>query len=163
VFHSETETHPDAHNSEFQELAAAASGQSFIPTPMESLSLGETPREGDAANWQPDWGSGDVAGLLMGVHEMQIDNPTPSTSNDTGAGPGEQKNQKKKREEAGECRPCKKTFTRISDAKRHRQTVHKKGKDVCKQPECKLTFSRKDALRRHMLKQHNMQLDLEDQ
>ncbi|KAN0138788.1 hypothetical protein V8E53_003176 [Lactarius tabidus] len=127
VFHSET--YPNADNSDHQELSAAANGQNFIPTPMESQLLGETSREGGAANWR--WGSAEDAsevGLPMRVHEMQVEGPTPSTS--TGAGPGEEKNLKRKREEGGECRPCKKTFTRISDAKRHRKTVHKKGKEV---------------------------------
>jgi uncharacterized Zn-finger protein len=91
----------------------------------------------------------------MGTHEMQPENPTPSTSN-TVVELGEQKRQRKrKREESpGECDECEVDFTRKSDAKRHRETVHRSdGEFVCEKCRNK-RFSRKDALQRHMKLKH---------
>lgn len=159
MFHEET-------YQDYQELSTAR--QNFIPPPMEPPLPGATPSEGVAANRHLDSENEEVAndvGLPMEDYEMQLEGPIPSSSN-TGAGPGKQKNPKKKREEGGECGPCNKVFSRISDARRHKRTVHKGKRDqpiVCKLCKSKLPpFSRTDALRRHMLNQHGMPL-VEDQ
>jgi uncharacterized Zn-finger protein len=155
------ETHDDAHGSDHQELSeAVASGQSFVPgaESIEPPLLGETSSEG-AANWQSYFESEEVAsdvGLPMGDQEMQLENPTPSTSR-TVAGPERQK--KRKREEEGKCDECKKWFKRKSDAKRHKKAVHEKEIFVCPWPRCNTRCSRRDALRRHMQDQHNTQLE----
>jgi len=152
------DTDDEAYGSNYQEFSEAASGQTFVSTDTdEPPLLGET-SSGGAANWQSPLENEEVAsdvGPPMGAQEMQLENPTPSTSR-TVAGP---ERQKRKREERGECKECELEFERKSDAKRHKQAVHDGKTFACKREQCNTTCSRKDALRRHMKTQHNAQLE----
>lgn len=121
--------------------------------PIDDLSYGETPSEGGAANRQSEWESKEFAsnvGIPMGAHEMQLETPTPSTSNTVARLGGQKK--RRKREESGKCDECTKDFTRKSDAKRHKKEVHEKEEYVCEL--CHIRCCRKDALQRHMEGKH---------
>ncbi|KAH9015262.1 hypothetical protein EDB83DRAFT_240122 [Lactarius deliciosus] len=132
----------DAQNL-YLEPSPAATQPSFLPTSI-GLSLS------GAANWQSNLESEDVdMDLSTRVNELQIESPTPSTSN-LATGPG--KRSRKKKEEGGECSQCNKAFSRKSDARRHEITVHNGEEYICLL--CNTPCCRKDALRRHMRDQH---------
>lgn len=91
-----------------QESNASAIHPSFIPTPLQTtmgtgfLPPGEPPSEGSGANWMSSWESHEVdGGLSMRVQQLQLESPTPSTSNHA-AGLGVP-NKPKKKEESGVC------------------------------------------------------------
>ncbi len=141
----------ETHNLGYLESSATAMHPSFVPTPLPTamgigfLPLGESPSEGGDANWQ----SSDL-GLSMGIRELQLESPIPSTSN-SAAGLGEPKKPRKK-EESGVCAQCNQTFSRRSDVRRHENTAH--GREVHACPLCNIICSRKDALQRHIRDQH---------
>ncbi|KAI9433644.1 hypothetical protein H4582DRAFT_976717 [Lactarius indigo] len=133
----------DAQNLGYPESSATATQPSFLPTPV-GLSLG------GATNWQSSWENEDVdMDLSRQVNELQLESPTPSTSNlATGLG----KKSRKKKEEGGVCSQCNKVFSRKSDARRHEITVHGGEGYICQV--CNTPCCRKDALQRHMRDQH---------
>jgi len=148
VLNRETYGEPgDAQNLGYLGSSVPATHPSFLPTPIGELSLGETPSEGGATNWQSNE-EADV-GLSTRVHELQLESPTPSTSN-LAAGLGKKKSRKK--EEGGVCGQCDKKFSRKSDVKRHEETVHGGEGYICEL--CNTPCCRKDALQRHMRDQH---------
>ncbi len=147
----------ETHNLGYLESSATAMHPSFVPTPLPTamgigfLPLGESPSEGGDANWQSSWESEEVdLGLSMGIRELQLESPIPSTSN-SAAGLGEPKKPRKK-EESGVCAQCNQTFSRRSDVRRHENTAH--GREVHACPLCNIICSRKDALQRHIRDQH---------
>ncbi|KAH9170654.1 hypothetical protein EDB89DRAFT_1260595 [Lactarius sanguifluus] len=120
----------------------AATQPSFLPTSIGSSLNG-------AANWQPILESEDVdMDLSTRVNELQIESPTPSTSN-LATGPGKRS---RKKEESGECSQCNKVFSRKSDARRHEMAVHDGEGYICQL--CNTLCCRRDALQRHMRDQH---------
>lgn len=147
----------ETHNLGYQESNVSAIHPSFVPTPLQTametgfLPLSEQLREGGDANWVSCWESNDVdVGLSMQFQELQVERPTPSTSN-FAAGLGLPKKTKKK-EEGGECAQCGETFSRKSDARRHEKTAHRREVHACSM--CNIICSRKDALQRHIRDQH---------
>jgi uncharacterized Zn-finger protein len=145
------------HSPAYQESNASAIHPSFIPTPLQTtmgtgfLPPGEPPSEGSGANWMSSWESHEVdGGLSMRVQQLQLESPTPSTSNHA-AGLGVP-NKPKKKEESGVCAHCGQQFSRKSDARRHENTAH--GREVHACPMCNIICSRKDALQRHIRDQH---------
>ncbi|KAI9454748.1 hypothetical protein BJY52DRAFT_1282919 [Lactarius psammicola] len=127
----------DAQNLGYLQSCATATHPSFLPTPTGELSLGETPSEGGVTNWQSN--EVVVVGLSTRVHELQLESPTPSTSN-LAAGLGKKP---RKKEESGVCGQCNKKFSRKSDVRRHEIAVHEGEGYMCEL--CDTPCCRKDA------------------
>ena len=56
------------------------------------------------------------------------------------------------------CEKCTKTFKRLSDLKRHNESVHETTGKTVKCDLCEKGYTRKDALKRHVKSVHQQDL-----
>jgi uncharacterized Zn-finger protein len=101
-------------------------------------------------------GEGATMDFSPGPFEVQfLSAASPSSICGGDSSSGSQRGEKrkpKKKEESGSCDECHRSFSRRSDARRHKITAHKKEEYGC--PQCPIKCSRKDALLRHIRDQH---------
>ncbi len=151
------------HNRNGLESGALVPCSSLIPTQLPApnqldLSLGlglELGGSGGEADRQATWVGEEAAmNFSTGPYEVQFLTTASSSSSSSGSGSQQVEQRKpKKKEESGSCDKCHRSFSRISDVRRHKNTAHKKIREH-KCPLCHIICSRKDALLRHIRDQH---------
>lgn len=141
--------------------AALVPGSGLAPTPLPvsdqldlsfglGLELGGSVGEADLQ--ASSEGEEAVMDFSPGPSEVQFLS-TASSSSCSGSGSQRAERRKpKKKEESGSCDKCHRSFSRRSDARRHKNTAHYNEEHQC--PQCFIKCSRKDALLRHIRDQH---------
>lgn len=145
------------HNRGIAESRTLATGWSLPPTQLLapdyatlSLNWGSELGGDDEANLRTTLG-GEAVDSLTVPSEVQLES---SQSGGSGARQVERRRSRRK-EESGVCDLCNRSFSRMSDVRRHKKTAHAKEVHACSQ--CHIICSRRDALQRHMRDYHQHQ------